>query len=166
VTLPLDGTVVVALEQAVAAPLATRHLDALLGGRIRRLPRSELVRRLEDAGLAWGGVNDLHEVLAHEQLRTRDRWVAVATPRADVRVLRSPVDVGSEIPAGPVPALGEHTETVLAWLDPVTCLPTPDRKQFGRATPSARRRSRLTQRCPPATVLPQTAYRVTRPGEA
>lgn len=43
--------------------------------------------------------------------------MAVATPRADVPELRSPVDIGSEIPAGPVPALGEHTETVLAWPD-------------------------------------------------
>jgi itaconate CoA-transferase len=30
-------------------------LDALLGGRIRRLPGNGLVRRLEDAGLAEGG---------------------------------------------------------------------------------------------------------------
>ena len=41
--LPLDGITVVALEHAVAAPFATRHL-ADLGARLSALPRSQPVR--------------------------------------------------------------------------------------------------------------------------
>lgn len=37
-TLPLDGVTVVAIEQAVAAPLATRHL-ADLGARVIKVER-------------------------------------------------------------------------------------------------------------------------------
>jgi crotonobetainyl-CoA:carnitine CoA-transferase CaiB-like acyl-CoA transferase len=51
VTLPIDGTVVVALEQAVAAPLATRHL-ADLGARVIKVERvgeGEFARHYDDA---------------------------------------------------------------------------------------------------------------------
>lgn len=91
-------------------------LDAVLGARIREISSDELIERPEAAGLAWDRVNDLHEVLAHEQLRARKRWMTVSTPNGDFQALRSPVDIGIEIPPGRVPGLGEHTDAVLEWL--------------------------------------------------
>ena len=77
----------------------------------------ELIRRLEAASLAWGRVNDLFGVIDHPQLAARDRWIDVATPNGTYRALRPPTDItGSEPVVGSVPALGEHTESVLAWL--------------------------------------------------
>jgi crotonobetainyl-CoA:carnitine CoA-transferase CaiB-like acyl-CoA transferase len=63
------------------------------------------------------------EVLGHPQLAARDRWREIATPAGPVLGLLPPMLFdGETLPAGPVPALGEHTEAVLRELgiDPVT----------------------------------------------
>ncbi|MFD6394620.1 CaiB/BaiF CoA transferase family protein [Nocardia sp. NPDC055029] len=55
------------------------------------------------------------EVLTHPQLAARRRWRDVPTPAGPVTaLLPPPVITGFEPPMGAVPALGEHTETVLA----------------------------------------------------
>ena len=97
---------------------ASTQLDAALGGRIARLTSEDLIVRLERAELAWARINDMPAVLAHEQLAARSRWTDVTTPGGSYRTLRSPIDLdGVEPASGPVPALGEHTDEVLAWLD-------------------------------------------------
>jgi itaconate CoA-transferase len=70
------------------------------------------------------------EVLDHPQLRARDRWREVDTPVGPVLGLLPPLLFdGQALPAGPVPALGEHTTAVLAefGIDPaaVTTRATP-----------------------------------------
>ena len=97
---------------------AGADLDAVLGDAIGRLTSDDLIARLEQAELAWARINDMPAVLDHEQLAARDRWVEVATPGGPYRTLRSPIEIdGIDQPAGPVPALGEHTDEVLSWLD-------------------------------------------------
>jgi itaconate CoA-transferase len=57
------------------------------------------------------------EVLGHPHLAARDRWREVATPVGPVLGLLPPMLFdGEALPTGPVPALGEHTEAVLAEL--------------------------------------------------
>jgi itaconate CoA-transferase len=57
------------------------------------------------------------EVLDHPHLAARDRWREVATPAGPVLGLLPPMLFdGEALPTGPVPALGEHTEAVLAEL--------------------------------------------------
>ena len=57
------------------------------------------------------------EVLDHPHLAARDRWREVETPVGSVVGLAPPVLFdGESLPAGPVPALGEHTEAVLREL--------------------------------------------------
>ena len=66
------------------------------------------------------------EVLSHPHLAARDRWHEVATPAGPVLGLRPPMLFDGEgLSTGPVPALGEHTEAVLAELgiDPATVTP-------------------------------------------
>ncbi|HYZ99051.1 MAG TPA: CoA transferase [Acidimicrobiales bacterium] len=54
----------------------------------------------------------------HEHLAARDRWIDVPSPGGSYPALRSPIDLGGETPAvGSVPALGEHTDEVLAWVE-------------------------------------------------
>lgn len=92
-------------------------LDALIVQRTSSMSSEELIERLEAGSLAWARVNDLFAVLEHEQLRERQRWAEVHAPAGSFRALRPPMDVtGFEVPMSAVPALGEHTASVLEWL--------------------------------------------------
>ena len=97
---------------------ASADLDAVLGARTAKLASEELIGRLEAAELAWAGINDMFAVLRHEHLAARGRWIDVETPGGVYQTLRSPIEIGGAEPmVGPVPALGQHTDEVLAWLD-------------------------------------------------
>jgi len=78
---------------------------------------TELVRRLDEAGIANGRINDVHEVWNHPQLAARGRWASVAIPGGVVPAMIPPgrrnVD---DVKLGPVPALGEHTRAILREL--------------------------------------------------
>jgi crotonobetainyl-CoA:carnitine CoA-transferase CaiB-like acyl-CoA transferase len=53
----------------------------------------------------------------HEQLAARGRWREVATPAGPVPTLLPPGSWADGDPQlGPVPAVGEHTEAILAEL--------------------------------------------------
>ncbi|MFP5021891.1 CaiB/BaiF CoA transferase family protein [Pseudonocardia phyllosphaerae] len=77
----------------------------------------EARRRLDDAGIANARQRDMAGFAAHPQLAARDRWRDTPTPGGPVRMPIPPVTSGWAEPAGSVPAVGEHTEAVLAWLD-------------------------------------------------
>ena len=75
----------------------------------------EVVARLDAAGIASARLRTPAEFAAHPQLQARDRWREVATPGGPVRALLPPVTgPGREAAMGAVPALGEHTNSVLA----------------------------------------------------
>jgi crotonobetainyl-CoA:carnitine CoA-transferase CaiB-like acyl-CoA transferase len=76
----------------------------------------EAVARLDSARIASARLNDVSAVLEHPQLTARDRWRTAVTPVGPVRALRSAVEPLGEAPMGPVPALGAHTDGVLAEL--------------------------------------------------
>jgi itaconate CoA-transferase len=71
----------------------------------------------DDAGIGNARYNTPSEVLAHPQLTVRDRWRRVDTPNGPIpALLPPPVISGYEPPMGAVPALGQHTDSVLAEL--------------------------------------------------
>ena len=76
-----------------------------------------MIARLDDAQIANAQVNDMHDVWAHPQLRARNRWREVDTPAGAVPALLPP---GSWEDGAPrmdaVPALGAHTDAILASL--------------------------------------------------
>jgi itaconate CoA-transferase len=81
----------------------------------------EVVDRLDTAGIANARQNDVAGLIAHPQLVERDRWSVVETPVGQVPALRPPailtgVDAIIDDRFDPVPALGEHTEAILAEL--------------------------------------------------
>jgi crotonobetainyl-CoA:carnitine CoA-transferase CaiB-like acyl-CoA transferase len=58
------------------------------------------------------------EVLEHPQLAARERWTDVGSPAGPVRTLLPPITLPGRPPRlGPIPAVGEHTEAILSWLD-------------------------------------------------
>jgi crotonobetainyl-CoA:carnitine CoA-transferase CaiB-like acyl-CoA transferase len=91
-------------------------VDAMVGAAIAKLTVEQAVAALDGARIANARLNDLSDVIEHPQLQARDRWRSVQTPVGDVRAIRSAVEPVGEVPMAPVPALGAHTDAVLAEL--------------------------------------------------
>ena len=91
----------------------TRQIEA----RFASLSSLEVVKLLDDNGIANGRLNDAQDVWDHPQLAARDRWREVRTEHGPYRGLLPPftfTDV--EMGMGPVPAIGQHADAVLAEL--------------------------------------------------
>ena len=68
-------------------------------------------------GVPAARLNDVAGLIEHPQLEARNRWREGETPAGPVRVLLPPMTFSDvELPMGRVPALGEHTEAILAEL--------------------------------------------------
>lgn len=100
--------------------LRVQHRDALdvaIEAALGTLSSAEVVRRLDAADLASARVNSVSDFIRHPQLAARDRWREIDSPAGSIRTLLPPVDIEGTVPAlGPVPALGEHTTSVLEEL--------------------------------------------------
>ncbi len=78
---------------------------------------ADVAARLDAAGIANARINTPEEVWDHPQLQARKRWREVQTPAGAIPALLPPVTMpGFEPRFDPVPAIGEHTDTVLAGL--------------------------------------------------
>ena len=95
---------------------AREALRAIIVEAFGALTAQELVERLESAGIANARMNDMHEVWSHPQLQARDRWAQVGTPGGPIPALLPPGRADGEARMDPVPALGEHTDAILAEL--------------------------------------------------
>ena len=93
------------------------ELEALIEDRLGKHTRVEVLTRLDQAGIATGAVNDVPAVARHPQLAARRRWVNVASPGGTIPALLPPHNLLHAPPRmRAVPALGEHTQEVLAEL--------------------------------------------------
>ncbi|VVJ19042.1 L-carnitine dehydratase/bile acid-inducible protein F [Amycolatopsis camponoti] len=80
-----------------------------------RLTGTELEARLRQGRIAHARRRELPDVLTHPQLTARDRFADVRTPGGPIRATLPPITVPGRAPRmDPVPALGEHTDAVLA----------------------------------------------------
>ncbi|WP_177410725.1 CaiB/BaiF CoA-transferase family protein [Pseudomonas sp. LB-090624] len=76
-----------------------------------------VIRRLDGASIANAKVNDMQGVWAHPQLQARDRWRRIDTAAGSVPSLLPPATSNAYAPRmDPVPALGQHSEGILAEL--------------------------------------------------
>ena len=92
-------------------------LDAEIEGVFGRLPTSEILERLESARIANARLRTVRQFVDHPQLAARGRWHEVGTPVGPVRALAPPATIdGVEPVMGPIPALGAHTDAILAEL--------------------------------------------------
>jgi crotonobetainyl-CoA:carnitine CoA-transferase CaiB-like acyl-CoA transferase len=105
-------------ERFATNPDRVKHDDevtAIIEDVLASMTPDEVVARLDAAGIASARLRTPAEFAAHPQLAARDRWREAATPGGPVRALLPPVTVpGREAAMGAVPALGQHTEAVLA----------------------------------------------------
>ena len=108
----------IADERFATNPDRVKHdgeLTAIIEAVLASMTPDEVVARLDAAGIASARLRTPAEFAAHPQLAARDRWREAATPGGPVRTLLPPVTMpGREAAMGAVPALGQHTEAVLA----------------------------------------------------
>ena len=80
------------------------------------LTGAQVVERLELAQIANAQVNTMQDVWAHPQLKARGRWTEVGSPQGLLPAMLPPGswEVGPRM--DPVPALGQHTDAILAEL--------------------------------------------------
>ena len=96
---------------------AREALRAIIVEAFASLTAEQVVARLDAAQIANARVNAMADVWTHPQLVARERWRQVATPAGPVPALLPPgAEPGDDTPMGAVPALGQHTEAVLAEL--------------------------------------------------
>lgn len=93
---------------------ARELLEPIIVEAFSRLTAGELLTRLDAAQIASAHVNDMHAVWEHPQLRARGRWHEVGTSAGPVAALLPPGLRSGEARMDRVPALGEHTDAVLA----------------------------------------------------
>jgi crotonobetainyl-CoA:carnitine CoA-transferase CaiB-like acyl-CoA transferase len=95
-------------------------LRALIVEAFQPLTAPQVVERLEAAQIANARVNTMHDVWAHPQLAARGRWREVGSPAGMLPAMLPPGSWGEGPDSGPrmdpVPALGEHTDAILAEL--------------------------------------------------
>lgn len=88
-------------------------VDDTLKVRIETIPYAELAQRLDAAGIAFAPVNPLSSLREHPDFHTSPVQVGE-------HIIELPRVPGLDKPDGQsIPALGEHTEEVFAWLDSI-----------------------------------------------
>ncbi|MDB5797880.1 MAG: CoA transferase [Paucimonas sp.] len=96
---------------------ARAELRAIIVDVFSTLSAEQVIARLEEAQIANARLNDMHDVWRHEQLAARERWTEVGSPAGPIPALLPPGIPNTFIARmDPVPALGEHTDAILAEL--------------------------------------------------
>ncbi len=81
------------------------------------LTASQVADRLERSGIANAQVNSMADVWSHEQLQARGRWSSVQTPVGQMPALIPPGSWSiGRARMDEVPALGQHTDSILTSL--------------------------------------------------
>jgi itaconate CoA-transferase len=93
------------------------ELSDIIRAAFAKLTAEQVGLRLEQAGIANAQVNTLEAVWQHPQLQARGRWRSVDTPAGPVPALLPPGASHADEPRmDAVPALGQHTQAILAEL--------------------------------------------------
>jgi crotonobetainyl-CoA:carnitine CoA-transferase CaiB-like acyl-CoA transferase len=81
------------------------------------LSTAQVIERLDIADIANARLNSMDDFWGHPQLVARSRWTRVGSPGGPINALKPPFNLsGCEPRMDAVPALGEHTHTVLTEL--------------------------------------------------
>ncbi|MFL5253175.1 MAG: CaiB/BaiF CoA transferase family protein [Rhodopila sp.] len=90
-------------------------LTALIEDFFSTMTSEDVAALLDEAGIANGRLNQPIDVWNHVQFEARDRWREINTPAGPVRTLLPPATfTDQEAAMGDVPAIGQHTDAVLA----------------------------------------------------
>jgi itaconate CoA-transferase len=100
-----------------ARTAARAELRGIIVDAFSALNAEQVIERLEAAQIANAHMNTMHDLWQHAQLKARERWTEVETPVGMVPALLPPGLPSTVAPRmDPVPALGQHTDSILAEL--------------------------------------------------
>jgi itaconate CoA-transferase len=90
-------------------------MDAEIEQVFFELSTAEIIVRLEGAQIATARINSVEQFIEHPQLAARHAWRQVDSPVGPIPALIPPVRMeGVETAMGPIPAVGQHRESILA----------------------------------------------------
>ncbi|MCP3718400.1 CaiB/BaiF CoA-transferase family protein [Paraburkholderia sp. CNPSo 3281] len=93
------------------------ELRELIVEAFSKLTAAQVIERLDRAGIANAQMNTMADVWAHPQLQARERWREVQTSVGTVPALLPPgAPSAFDARMDAVPALGQHTESILREL--------------------------------------------------
>jgi crotonobetainyl-CoA:carnitine CoA-transferase CaiB-like acyl-CoA transferase len=93
------------------------ELEALIEQHFAKYSAAEVMQRLEDASIANANMNTVEAFLQHPQLHSRDRVRKVGSPNGPLTSFLPAITIPGVSPVmGDIPAVGEHTEAILAEL--------------------------------------------------
>jgi itaconate CoA-transferase len=102
-------------DSNAARTAARAALRAIIVDEFADLTAEQVIARLDDAQIANAHMNDMHDLWDHPQLKARRRWVDVDTPAGPMPALLPPgVPNTYAARMDGVPALGQHTDAILA----------------------------------------------------
>ena len=91
------------------------ELRAIIVDVFAALNAEQVIARLEDAQIANAHMNTMQDLWDHPQLAARQRWVEIDTPAGAMPALLPPGVPDTYTPRmDAVPALGQHTDAILA----------------------------------------------------
>jgi itaconate CoA-transferase len=101
-------------------PQRMQHRDALevvIEQHFAKFPAEQVLQRLDDAAIANANMNDVEAFLRHPQLHARNRVQKVGSPNGPLTSFLPAITIPGVAPVmGDIPAVGAHTDTILAEL--------------------------------------------------
>ena len=95
---------------------AREELRALIVEHFAAFTADQVADQLETAGIANARMRTMQEVWEHPQLSARQRWRQIDTPAGPMPALLPPGNWPQDPRMDAVPALGQHTDAILAEL--------------------------------------------------
>ncbi|WP_398480999.1 CaiB/BaiF CoA transferase family protein [Tardiphaga sp.] len=93
------------------------QLEKAIEDHFSSMTSDEVLAKLESASIANARLNTVEEFLEHPQLSSRNRVTTVDTPNGAVTSYLPAITIPNVQPhMGPVPAVGQHTQSILAQL--------------------------------------------------
>ena len=93
------------------------ELLEIINACFQKLTAEQVIARLDKAQIANARLNDMEGLWKHEQLKARQRWAEVGTPAGKIPALLPPgLNDSYDYRMDPIPAVGEHTESILKEL--------------------------------------------------
>lgn len=93
------------------------ELLSIIDACFSKLSTQQVIVKLDQAQIANARLNDMQGLWNHDQLKARDRWVQVGSPVGPIPAMLPPGSNDSfDYRMDAIPAVGQHTEAILAEL--------------------------------------------------
>ena len=93
------------------------ELSKIILDRFADFTSEQVIAKLDEAQIANASLNDMHQFWDHEQLKARQRWVSVDSPKGEIPALLPPgLNNTYQYRMDKIPSVGEHTVAILKEL--------------------------------------------------